>query len=140
MQGNKNFRAVALAVIKKQNKLLVFKAQDSVKQHDFYRPLGGGVEFGETSAEALKREIKEELNTEIKNLKLIKVLENIFTYEGEMGHEIVFLYQADFKDQKMYDKESMPIIDSKEDRVASWVEINELNKSNFYPDGIKNLL
>jgi 8-oxo-dGTP pyrophosphatase MutT (NUDIX family) len=40
---------------------LVAHGHDSVKSEDFYRPLGGGIEFGELSEAALRREIKEEL-------------------------------------------------------------------------------
>ncbi len=54
-------RALVLGLIRKGDRILVAEGYDSVKQEFFYRSLGGGVEFGETSLEALKREFQEEI-------------------------------------------------------------------------------
>ena len=137
---NNTIRCISLALIEKEDKYLVFKAKDNKNIKEFYRSLGGGIEFGETSEQALKREIKEEINTEIINLKLIKVIENIFEYDGLNMHEIVFIYKADFKDKEYYKKEGVPILDSKIGRVTAWVEASTLKQANFYPDGVKELI
>ena len=137
---NNTIRCITLALIEKENKYLVFKAKDSKNGKEFYRSLGGGIEFGETSEQALKREIKEEIGAEIINLKLIKVIENIFEYEGLDMHEVVFFYTANFKDKEYYGKEGIPIIDSKLGRVTAWVEADSLKQANFYPDGVKALI
>lgn len=80
----KNYiRPVALLLAVKNNKVLVIAGHDYHKQEDFCRLIGGGIEFGETSAQALKREIKEEINAEIKNIKYAGLIENIFSYEGK---------------------------------------------------------
>lgn len=60
--------------------------------HGFHRLIGGGVEFGETHLEAIRREVDEELGARILDLRLLTVLESIFRVDGEPGHEIVFLY------------------------------------------------
>lgn len=72
-----------------------------------YRIPGGHVEFGEKSYDTVIREIKEELNTDIENIKLLGVDENIFVYEGNPGHEMAFIYQADFKDKSFYQQETI---------------------------------
>ena len=48
----------------------------------FYSLIGGRVQLGESSLTAVKREVLEEVGIEIKDeeVKLIKVLENFFTY------------------------------------------------------------
>lgn len=61
-----------------------------------------GVEFGETSRQAIVREVQEELSGEITDLRLLGVLENRFTFDGEDGHEIVFVYDGRFADEFMY--------------------------------------
>lgn len=55
------------------------------------RPLGGSIEFGESRDEALRREFREELRTEIEITGPFVCFENIFVHEGARGHEIVFL-------------------------------------------------
>lgn len=60
------------------------------------------MEFGERAADAIRREVQEEIQQEITQLKYLNVLENIFTFDGKAGHEIVFVYSAVFIDQRMY--------------------------------------
>ena len=92
-------RPIALCVIRRHGNLLVFEGYDTVKKDHFYRPLGGTIEFGERSSVTAAREMVEELNTEIRNVRWLGVLENIFTVHGQPGHEIVMLYEADFVDK-----------------------------------------
>jgi len=74
----------------------VSRDYDSLKQdYYYYRPLGG-IEFGETSRDAIIREIREELSAEIEDVRWLGTLENIFTLDGEPGHEIVMVCHADF--------------------------------------------
>lgn len=58
----------------------------------FHRLIGGSVELGETHRECIIREVDEELGARIDDLRFLGVVENIFRYEGELGHEIVFVW------------------------------------------------
>src|SRR4030042_4628948 len=102
-------RVIAICVIQHGEKILVFEAYDSVNKKPFYRPLGGAVEFGETTDAALKREIREEISQEMTDLKLLGVLENLFTLEGKPGHEIVYVYDGRFADESAYERASFPV-------------------------------
>ena len=73
-------------------KVLVSKGYDAKTDSYFYRCLGGGIEFQETSDVALKREFMEEIGIDIIIKKFLGVAENIFVYEGKKGHEIVFFF------------------------------------------------
>jgi ADP-ribose pyrophosphatase YjhB (NUDIX family) len=132
-------RVLALLILKKDNKVLVCPGFDKTNNADFFRLIGGGIDFGENSLEALKREVKEELDVELINFKLVKVLENIFTYDGNKGHEISFVYEADFKDASNYEKQAFPILDSKKGLVAVWVELSQENIEKIKPEGVANL-
>jgi hypothetical protein len=50
-------RATALAMILDGDRLLVSQGFDNAKRERFYRLLGGGIEFGETGADAVAREV-----------------------------------------------------------------------------------
>lgn len=60
----------------------------------FHRLIGGSVELGETHREAIVREVDEELSARIVDLTYLGIVENIFRYNGELGHEIVALYSG----------------------------------------------
>ncbi|MFE6733619.1 NUDIX domain-containing protein [Microbacterium sp. NPDC057650] len=60
----------------------------------FHRLIGGSVELGETHREAVIREVHEELGASILDLTFLGMVENIFRFNGELGHEIVALYRG----------------------------------------------
>ncbi len=100
-----------------------------MKSSPYYRPLGGGIELGETSEAALIREIREEINQAITDLRLLGVLENIFTVEQHMGHEIVFVYDGRFCDEQIYDLASLTIQeDSGETLRALWRDLDSFDE------------
>lgn len=144
MGKNKHIRPISICLFRNGDKILVSECFDSVKQDYFCRPLGGGIEFGESSREAMLREISEEIATEIKNLNLIEVIENIFIYEGKQGHEVVFVYDAKFADKSWYEKEELTCYEGsmKTKFIAKWVSLAEIKIQNIrlVPEGLANLL
>jgi ADP-ribose pyrophosphatase YjhB (NUDIX family) len=85
--------AVLLSADRTQHAVIRF-AGTPTDPEPFHRLVGGGVELGERSVEAVVREIGEELGTTLHDPRLLGVLENIFDYEGEPGHEVVFVYSG----------------------------------------------
>src|SRR5687768_5357328 len=97
-------RAVVVCVFMHDEKILVKEFFDDEKEETFYRPVGGGIEFGEHSVDALKREIKEELKTDITLPEYLGTLENIFTWREKQAHQIVMVYNARFIEPGFYKK------------------------------------
>lgn len=62
----------------------------------FYALPGGSVEFGETSIEAIQREMHEELGASVETGQLLWVAENFFEYMDKQCHEIGLYYQMSF--------------------------------------------
>lgn len=58
----------------------------------YHRLIGGSVEVGESHRDAIVREVGEELGATVDRLTYLGVAENIFRMNGQLGHEIVFLY------------------------------------------------
>ena len=90
------------------------------------------------------REIDEELGIETENIQLIVVLESIFIYEGQPGHEIVFVFDADFIDKSLY---KLDEIDGYEQEAnirfkAKWRSLDEIEKSGgrLVPEDLAKML
>src|SRR3989344_2264408 len=107
MEQEEKIKIKAMCIFRKNGKILVAKCFDKIKNEHFYRILGGSVKFSEISEIGIRREIQEELLSEIENLKLVDVIENLFTYEGSKGHEIVFLYTGDLARKELYTQNSI---------------------------------
>ena len=95
----------AVCLFLHDGRLLAIDGFDPTKQQRFWVPVGGRVEFGETSRDAIVREVREALAAEITDLRSLGVLENLFTFDGQRGHEIVFVYDAQFANRKKYESE-----------------------------------
>lgn len=136
--NSRSIRPLAIALIKNsKGQFLLHEARDTVKNETFYRPLGGGIEFGEKGQETLAREFREEINQELKSIRYIHTFENIFTYEGQPGHQIILLYSAEFVSGI---KESYPIIEGgKAIGAAVWRSLEEILEKNekLYPVGVE---
>lgn len=127
-------RPLAVAIIRNANKVLAIKGFDDKKGEEFYRLIGGGIEFGEKGGETIRREFMEEFGFEPINIKYFKTVENIFTFNGRKGHEIVLVYEAELpshlKDQSVFYGQEETI----QDKFAEFVEIYKNNR--IYPEGI----
>ncbi|MGG0654956.1 NUDIX hydrolase [Rummeliibacillus pycnus] len=138
-----HIRAIAICVFRKGDSILVSEGFDEVKREHYYRPIGGGIEYGETSSKAIKREVLEEIEANITNLNYLGTIENIFTYNGDLGHEVVFVYDAEFIDKSFYDKTSFL---GQEDNGATfkllWKPISDFtnNKFRLVPEELYHLL
>lgn len=134
-------RPIVIGLFRQGDRILVFEEYDPVKQDWFCRPLGGGIEFGERSQEALVREIYEELGVEIHAPQLLGIIENIFTYRGATGHEIVFIYEAAFVDETLYAQPFLPGHEHEvnEEFQAVWRTLDELAARHIrlVPEGLE---
>lgn len=135
-------RVIAICLFQHNDQILVFEGFDHAKGTHFYRPLGGGVDAGETSAEAIVREIREEVGAEITDLHLVGVLESLFTVNGRAGHEIVFVYDGRFVDESFYTR---PLLEAVEDNdtilPATWRPLDSFDEHHrLVPEQLMALL
>jgi 8-oxo-dGTP pyrophosphatase MutT (NUDIX family) len=138
-------RPIAICLFLNNNHILVSEGYDPVKKEYFYRPLGGGIEFGEHSQETICRELTEELNVEVKegSLKYLGALENIFTFNGNPGHEIVLVYDGTLKDRGLYEQAVLHGEELNGEEIrAVWMSLDEFEagKSILYPTGLTSML
>ncbi len=124
MNKHGEIRVIALGLIQDGDRIFVSEGYDPAKQSKFYRALGGGVDFGETSLAALKREFHEEIQAELTNIRYLGCIENLFIFNARKGHEIIQLYRCDFADPKFYQLESLVFYESENHKhKAMWLNI-----------------
>jgi 8-oxo-dGTP pyrophosphatase MutT (NUDIX family) len=137
-------RPIAICVFHYDGRILAAEGYDPLKQQPFYRPLGGAIEFGEYSAATLVRELQEELGAAVADLRYLGTLENVFTFNGQQGHEIVMVYDGAFADPTRYEQ---PYLEGAEDSGAPfravWLSLADCRRPNappVYPTGLLELL
>ena len=113
-------RPIVICVFQHNGCILAAEGHEPLKGQAFYRPLGGGIEFGEYSADT------------------------IFTHDGKTGHEIVMVYAGSFADRSLYE---WPVIEALENDGslfrAVWVNLSDCAKPGappLYPTGLIELL
>lgn len=136
-------RPIALCVFLNKDRILVVEGHDPVKGETFYRPLGGGIEFGEKSEDAVRRELKEEINVDVEEIRYLGTLENIFIFNGNAYHEIVLIYDGTLIESRLYNQALITGKEANGDDIrATWKSLDEFEPGNLilYPDGLLNLL
>jgi 8-oxo-dGTP pyrophosphatase MutT (NUDIX family) len=138
-------RPIAICVFRHNDRILVAEGYDPVKDECFYRPLGGGIEFGENSADTICRELKEEIDVEVdrESLRYLGTVENIFHFNGRTGHEIVFVYDGILRSAALYEQALIRGTEANgEDIRAAWKSLADFEdgKSILYPTGLLRLL
>ena len=137
-------RAVALGVVFRDECILVEEqsGKHSKGMGTYYRPIGGTIEYGERSVDTVVREFGEEIGMAVEVVKYLACIENIFTVDGETGHEIVQVYVVRPTDERWYSNGSFRVTEGDNIGVAKWVPIEAFRTSKLvlYPDGLINLL
>lgn len=100
--------------------LLVSAKTDFGKYTGYYYPPGGHVEEGEEVADALKREIQEELQFEIESVR------EIAAFAGDIEGQMTYWWECKAEDD-------MIIVDENEIVDARFFTKEEMNKLHLWP-------
>ena len=121
-------------MIIKDNKILLHKNDNK----DNYCLPGGGVQFLETSEEAIIREIKEETGLDIKVDSFVSTIENIFEKDGIKFHEVYFIYKGSF----IEDIDTSKIINNIEGKPLKYgfVDLDKIDDYYILPVVIKDII
>jgi ADP-ribose pyrophosphatase YjhB (NUDIX family) len=111
----------------------------------FHRLIGGSVELGERAAEAVVREVAEELKATLVEPELLGVVENVFTFAGELGHEVVFVYAGRLAEGDVVPPEGGWYDDLGTPMWVEWRPVGDAVEGGddalpLYPDGLGTLL
>lgn len=128
-----NIRLNVAAVIVREDKILLVEFDDETGLH--YNLPGGGVEFGESVYEALRREVLEETHAEIESIgHMLMAWEYIGTkqdYKYGDAHKVALVFPCTLK------ADSEPHFPPNPDLHQTgirWVKLDELHTIALIPD------
>jgi 8-oxo-dGTP diphosphatase len=125
---SKHIELLVRAIIEIDSKILLCRK----KGKGYYFLPGGHVEFGESTEFALRREIKEELDLDIKELELVGGAEHTFTEDEVDRHEINLFFKVEVDKTK---------IESQENHLEFFLfDFAQLNQEKVFPALIKQEL
>jgi 8-oxo-dGTP pyrophosphatase MutT (NUDIX family) len=85
-----------------------------------HRPVGGGLEEGETPEEAVRREVMEELGVTLGEIEPLGSIDHVWQWKGRENHERawVFLSSSDM-DERLSRGETPELIEADGDRFPT---------------------
>lgn len=130
--SKKRIRPIALGLIEHDGHIFVSKGEDSDTGETFYRFLGGGIDFGETSQAALEREFQEEIQAALTDIEYLTCLDNIFVLNGKAKHELIQLFRARFVDEAFYQlDETFELVEGDDVTDAFWISIDQVRAGSY---------
>lgn len=118
---------------KYMNKILLFHVND----RNFYMLVGGKINELETSIEAVKREIQEEINLDISNIEFVCLSEEFVNAKGFNNHQINIIYKGIYNGEI---KENRFIGLEGDWCCYEWIDIDKLDNYQIYPNIVKDIV
>jgi uncharacterized protein (DUF1330 family)/ADP-ribose pyrophosphatase YjhB (NUDIX family) len=131
-------RPVAAAILRRSNRLLVWEDRNPDTEEVVCVPLTGGIEFGETGAEAVARELQEEIGATATRVEFIGAIEDVYDWGSEKRHELYLVYDVEVAEPQLYEADEVPVVEPDGRRyVARWRSLDEFRgERRLAPDGL----
>ena len=126
---NTVFGVRATALIVEEGKLLV------VEDEGGFYTIGGAIQVGERTEEAVIREVREELGVKAKAEQLAFVVENRFEQDGISYHNIEFHYLVD-----LLEDAPLTMQEDEKTQPCEWIDLDKLKGINLVPAFLKTAL
>jgi ADP-ribose pyrophosphatase YjhB (NUDIX family) len=135
-------RPVAAALIRDGDRLLVWEDHDPATGNVVLVPLAGGIEFGETGAEAIARELQEEIGQTPAHVAFLGLFEDIFDWNGKRRHELWLVYDVELAGDGLAGRDEVLVHeDDGSSYLARWRPLDELRgPARLVPGGLLELI
>lgn len=142
----KPLRPSAKAIIIRDGKLLALRMRD--EKGPWYLLPGGGVEFGETLHEALRRECREELGVEPAEIGGLRFVREYISARHEFADEEPDAHQVEYMFECRLARQNgdcpldaapgtVPILPDKGQLGLAWLPLATLTRYRFYPKALR---
>ncbi|MHB8600053.1 MAG: NUDIX hydrolase [Ktedonobacteraceae bacterium] len=129
-RGNTKFSYRIAGVAISDGYVLLQRAEEST---EWFVP-GGRAELLETAQDGLRREMQEELHSDIRIERLLYVIENFFSIGDLAYHELGLYFSISFADESMYDKQRTFLVqDANMPFIFQWIPLHTLENIRVYP-------
>lgn len=122
----------------RDGKILAHEVKNQSDGRTWFVPPGGGVDFGESSQDALEREMKEELGWEIEFMTFVGAFESFHIINGIQEHEISFVYNVRPSQNSNPEPPVSEIEEADGMKRFRWMELDSLRLPGMflYPEGL----
>jgi thiaminase (transcriptional activator TenA) len=135
-------RPLAAAVIRNGDRLLVWEDHNPETGEVVCVPLAGGIEFGESGAAAIARELDEEIGATAARIDYLGTIEDIYDWNGRKRHELYLVYDVDVAERGIYAAAEVPVVEPDGTKyIARWRALDDLTgQARLVPDGLLELI
>nr|WP_318540052.1 NUDIX hydrolase [Terribacillus saccharophilus] len=126
--GEQMLNCRTAGIIVKDNHVLLHKS----KKDPFWTLIGGRIQLGEDSAQAVEREFQEELDIPVKAERLLCSVENFFTYKGRPYHEYSFIYVVQDVENRLHGTEEVISPEGGEFHYE-WISLERIGEISLKP-------
>lgn len=90
---------LSLIILRNNHRLLMYLRDDkpTIPYPNYWALIGGGIEENETAYDALRREIEEEISSEVKDIRKIEEIVSMNDSGLNCEDRKIFLYQGDIE-------------------------------------------
>jgi len=132
-----NYRVGSIIIDEENKRILLNRDLD---KNYWFLP-GGRCEAFEFAKEALAREAKEEMDSEIIIDRPVFFIENLFHLKDKKVHEIGIYYLAHFSEgNPILEKEEFPFDENNRNFLFKWFPLSEIKDLNIQPAILKERL
>lgn len=126
-----NLRTAGICI--RDGRLLVQREADG----DEYALLGGHVKIGETLADALIREYREETGASVRCKRLLWSEECFWRWKGKLSHTLCFYYEIELLGGLAMPGDGFVSHRDNDGVVFGWMPLDAMRDITIYPDFIK---
>lgn len=128
--GNRSFAVRATGLLVQDGGLYLVKSPEGINY-----TLGGAIQVGEATEEAVRREMREEIGIDVRVEAMVFVVENQFELAGTCYHQIEFQYLV-----SPLSRPARQLAEGATIRSCEWVTFADLKQLNLNPAFLKTEL